>query len=193
MRNPAQGYPPSASGLPENFTWLSNPIDWRPIDRFVLLGALLILAPMLFGLALLAAMFFAPSYLSPMAARLLLAMYALHVLVLIAFLAAALRRRRHCDDWPVFETIIIVSFVINVLASSFATGTYLTVGMLMVFLGISIASALANVAKVQVAYGYVCITILIFVMIDFSGMMQSAPLFVKIPLKPDGLLYCTQN
>lgn len=186
MKNPAQADPPSASGLPENFTWLSNPLDWRPIDRFVLLGALLLLAPMLFGLALLATMFFAPSYLSPVAARLLLAMYALHGLVLAVYLAAALRRRHHCDDWPAFETFIIVSFVINVLASSFATGTYLTEGLLMVFLGISIASALANVAKVQVAYGYVCITILVLVMIDFSGMMQSAPLFVKTPLKPDG-------
>ncbi|WP_421020067.1 hypothetical protein, partial [Klebsiella pneumoniae] len=64
MKNSAENAPASSSGPVESFTWLSNPLDWQPIDRFILLGALLMIAPMLFGLALLAAMFFAPSYLS---------------------------------------------------------------------------------------------------------------------------------
>lgn len=186
MNHPAAHAPPPSSGPAEDFTWLSNPLDWRPIDRFILLGALLMIAPALFGFALLAAMAFAPEYLASTIARLLLAMYALHGLMLAGYIGAALRRRHHDDDWPAFENFIIVSFVIIVLVSSFATGTHLTEGLLMVFLGINIASALANVTKVQVAYAYICIAMSVLVIIDFSGLLPSAPMFVKAPLKPNG-------
>lgn len=186
MNHPAAHAPPPSSGPSEDFTWLSNPLDWRPIDRFILLGALLLIAPVLFGFALLAAMAFAPDYIGFTIARLLLVMYGLHGLILAGYIGAALRRRRHVDDWPAFENFIIVSFVIIVLVSSFVTGTHLTEGLLMVFLGINIASALANVTKVQVAYVYICIAMSALVIIDFSGLLPSAPLFVKAPLKPNG-------
>lgn len=186
MNHPAAHAPPPSSGPSEDFTWLSNPLDWRPIDRFILLGALLLIAPVLFGFALLAAMAFAPDYIGITIARLLLAMYALHGLLLAGYIGAALRRRLYDDDWPAFENVIIVSFVIIVLVSSYVTGTHLTEGLLMVFLGINIASALANVTKVQVAYVYICIAMSALVIIDFSGLLPSAPLFVKAPLKPNG-------
>lgn len=185
MNHPA-AHGPSSSGPSEDFTWLSNPLDWRPIDRFILLGGLLLIAPALFGFALLSAMTFAPDYIGFTIARLLLAMYALHGLMLAGYIGEALRRRLYDDDWPAFENVIIVSFVIIVLVSSYVTGTHLTEGLLMVFLGINIASALANVTKVQVAYVYICIVISVLVIIDFSDLLPAAPLFVKAPLKSNG-------
>ncbi|MDF2445716.1 MAG: hypothetical protein K0S46_952 [Moraxellaceae bacterium] len=115
MNHPAAHASPPSSGPADDFTWLSNPLDWRPIDRFILLGALLLIAPTLFGFTLLAVMVLAPDYLAPVIARLLLAMFALHGLMLAGYIGAALRRRRHDDDWPAFEDFIIVSFVIIVL------------------------------------------------------------------------------
>ena len=119
----------SASTLPEGFTWLSNPLDWRPIDRFILLAGLVMIAPALFGLTLLAAMLYTPDYLDPGTARLLLVMYAVHALWLGGYLAVAFRRRHQNDDWPAFENVIIASFGINVLAGSYATGTHFTEGL----------------------------------------------------------------
>jgi hypothetical protein len=91
MNHPAAHASPPSSGPADDFTWLSNPLDWRPIDRFILLGALLLIAPTLFGFTLLAVMVLAPDYLAPVIARLLLAMFALHGLMLAGYIGAAPR------------------------------------------------------------------------------------------------------
>jgi len=170
------------------FPIFSNPLDWKPIDRFILLGALVMIAPALFGCALLATVFLAADYLEPAAATVLLVMYAAHAILLAGFLVVALRRRRINSDWPGFENFIISSFVVNVLVSSWATGTHFTEGLLLIFLGINITSALANIRKIQVAYLFVCGAMLVFAVIDFAGLVAPAPLFAKAPLKPDGTL-----
>jgi len=175
-----------ATATPTEFTWLSNPLDWRPIDRFILLASLVMLAPVLLAAILLATVSLAPDYLDPDITRILLILYACHAILLAGFLGLALRRRQHTHDWPALENFIIVSFVITVLASSYATGTHFTEGLLILFLGVNITSALANIHKVRIAYVGVCILMALLAVNDFSGALPPAPLFTHPPLKPDG-------
>lgn len=171
---------------PEDFSWLSNPLDWRPIDRCILLASLVMLAPLLFGSALLATMYITPEYVEPRAAYALLWLYALHAVVLGSHIGVALRRRHRLSDWPALENLLIASFAVNVLASSYATGTHFTEGLLVIFLGINITSGLANIRKIYVAYVGVCIVMAVFAVIDFTAALPPAPLFLLPPLKPDG-------
>ncbi|MFZ5559938.1 MAG: GGDEF domain-containing protein [Pseudomonadota bacterium] len=179
---------PQGAGPLADFAWFSNPLDWRHIDRMILLGALLMLAPLLFATALLLARAIAPDYLVPDAARLLFGLYGLHALLLLYFLVVALRRRRQADDWPAFENFIIVSFVVTVLASAYMTGTHFTEGLLLIFVGINITSALANIRKIRIAYLWVCFSMVLFAIVDFAGLAAPAPLFAKTMLRPDGSL-----
>jgi diguanylate cyclase len=170
----------------EAHAWRSNPLDWRPIDRMILLGALLTIAPLISGFALLATLLFAPDYLVAEVAHLLLAICAAHAAALGVFLALAMRRRRRQDDWSAFETFIIATFVVNVLAVSYATGTHFTVGLLIFFVGLNTASALVSLRKILVAYSFVCVAMGALVVIDFTGALAPSPLFARLPYAPDG-------
>jgi diguanylate cyclase len=176
----------ATSTPPDDFTWRSNPLDWRPIDRLILLAALVLIAPLLFGTTLLAALLLAPDYLMQGTTCLLLGLYAIHGLLLGSYLVLALRRRHQVSDWPALENFIISSFVVNVMASSYATGTHFTEGLLLIFLGINITSALANIRKIHMAYVFVCIVMMLFAVIDFSGALAPAPLLARSILEADG-------
>ena len=171
---------------PDDFTWLSNPLDWRPIDRLILLGALTLLAPSMFGSVLLLTLATAPEFLAAGPARGMLAFYALHGLALAAYLVSALSRREREHDFPAFENFIIVSFVVVVMLSTWLTGTHFTMGLLLLFLGINITSALANIRKIKLAYLATCVLMALLAVADFAGVLPFAPLFAKMPLNPDG-------
>ena len=164
----------------------SNPLDWSPIDRQILLGSLLILAPLSFSVWLLATLALAPAYLDKDVTWLLLALYAVQLVALIGFLVIAIPRRRRCDDWPAFENFIVISFIVNVAASSYATGTVFTQGLLVLSLGLNIASALISIRKIYVAYIWVCLLILLAAGIGFSNALPPAPLFAKMPMQANG-------
>ncbi len=179
---------PAAAPRPTEFTWLSNPLDWRAIDRLILLGALVMLAPGLFGSVLVAAMILTPDYVHPGVAQPLLALFCLHLLVLGGFLAVAMRRRTHHDDWPAFENFIIASFLFTVLVSAWLTGTHFAEGLLLVFLGISISSALSSIRKIRIAYVWGCVVMVLLAVIDLGGVVHPAPLLAKPMINPDGSL-----
>ena len=179
---------PAAAPRSTEFTWLSNPLDWRAIDRLILLGALVMLAPSLFGATLVAAMVLTPDYLHLAVAQPLLVLYVLHFLLMGGFLATALRRRAQHDDWPAFENFIIGSFLFTVMATSWLTGTHFAEGLLLVFLGISISSALASIRKIRISYVWGCGVMILMAVIDFSGVVHPAPLLAKAMTNPDGSL-----
>lgn len=185
---PKTAAPQGTGGPPADFSWFSNPLDWRAIDRLILLGWLVMLAPGMFGLTLLAAMVLTPDYLHIGVAQPLLALYGLHLLLLGGCLGAARRRRQQEDDWPAFENFIIVSFLFTVLVTGFLTGTHFAEGLLLIFLGINITSALANIRKIRLAYFWGLGIMALFAVIDFSGALPAAPLLAKPLVHPDGSL-----
>lgn len=174
--------------LPKKTTpkWLSNPIDWRPIDRFILLSSLVLIAPVLFGFTLVSTIIAKPEFLNLSIAYPLLGLYLFHITLLLGYTLAALKRRRKTNDWPAFENIIIASFTINVMLSSYLTGSHFTEGLLLLFLGVNITSALARIEKIRVAYWFVIFTLATMAIIDFSGSFKTAPLMERSLFNPDG-------
>jgi diguanylate cyclase len=172
--------------MTERSCFITNPLDWRPIDRHLLLGSLVMIAPLLFGGWLCSARWLAPDYLHAGPTSLLLAAYALHALLLGGMVLAGLQRRKKAAEWPLLENVVIWSFVLNILISGYMTGTHFTGGLLIIFLGINIASALANIAKIGVAHLFTCASMTVFAVIDLGGFAVQAPLFATPLLKPQG-------
>ncbi|MGM0563989.1 MAG: GGDEF domain-containing protein [Pseudomonadota bacterium] len=164
----------------------SNPMDWQAIDRFILLGGLVLLAPTLFTVALLLTIYYAPEYLNPTATEAMLVFYTAHALLLAGFILSAIKRRQSQSDWPLFENFIIGSFTINVMLSGYMTGSHFAEGLLMLFLGVNITSALAHVNKIRFTFWFVVTALLGLAIIDFTGLFAYAPLLEGSPYKPDG-------
>ncbi|MDO8267336.1 MAG: GGDEF domain-containing protein [Moraxellaceae bacterium] len=176
----------AGSTVPDDFSWFSNPLDWRAIDRLILLASLVMIAPVMLGATLLTAMWLTPRFIDHGVGVWLLAFYVVHAIVLGTYIAVALRRRHENSDWPALENFVVGSFVVNVLVGSFLTGTHFSQGLLLIFLGINITSALVNIHKILTAYFLVCVVMMVFAVIDFTGAVQTAPLFAVAPITPDG-------
>ena len=162
-----------------DLTRIQNPMDWRAIDRFILLAALVLLLPVLMGSSIAYALIFAPEYLVTSYALALLGLYAVHIIVLGWMIYSAFQKRNDQDDWPLFESVIIWSYVINVLVSTFVSGTYLTQGLLLLFLGVCITAALSDINKIRKAYWWVIFFIGIKTSYDLAHPGFDSALFAK--------------
>jgi diguanylate cyclase len=167
-------------------SWFSNPLDWPPIDRLLLLSAMVMLVPVFFGVSLAITMVVAPTWLNAEYAVALLVLNGAYAAGLFAFQLMALRRRRHTITWPAFESFIIHSHIIVTLIQSWLSGTHLTGGMLLLLIGAYMSSALADIRKVRVGYGVVVVIFIVLAIVEFSGSFKYAPLFAKPPYNADG-------
>jgi len=168
-----------------NRRW-TNPLDWRPIDRHMLLGSLVMLVPVVFGGWVLGALVMAPDYLQREVAIALLLLFAAQSVLLVSLILIAFHRRQSRQEFPLLETVVIGSFVISIMAGSYAIGTLFTQGLLVMFLGVNIASALASLRKIFVAYVFVCVTMAVLACVELTRLLPHAPLFLKPPLQADG-------
>ncbi|MFO8048496.1 MAG: diguanylate cyclase [Desulfosudaceae bacterium] len=167
-------------------SWLSNPLDWPHIDRMILLVLLVMFTPVFIGGALLVAYLVAPEWFYRPITIALLWLYGIIFVLLLYFILAAFHRRRQKSSWPLMENIMFCSYVVIVCAGSWFTGTYYTFGALFLFFGASIASSLADVRKVRLAYLASFGALIVFIVMEISGMVGHAPLFSRVPLYPDG-------
>jgi diguanylate cyclase (GGDEF)-like protein len=161
-------------------------MDWQPIDRFILLGFLVLLSPGLFTPSLLAALEYAPEYLNRTIAERMLVFWATHFLLLSGFIACAFWRRKTQSDWPLFENFIIGSYTVVILISSYMTGSHFTEGLLLLFLGVNITSVLANVRKIRAMYWLVAVSLILLAVNDFTGFFEHAPLLERSVYREDG-------
>jgi len=166
--------------------WMSNPLDWAQIDRLILLSGMVMLVPLFFGLSIMAALAWAPEWLSAGVAVKLLLFHGVYLAVMLAFVAAAFRRRRQHATWPLFEDFIIYSYVAVVFLQSWLSGTHLTGGMLLLMIGAYLTSALADIRKVMRAFVIVVIGFAVLAVVESSGKFSYAPVFAKPPYNADG-------
>ncbi|EDY86035.1 diguanylate cyclase [gamma proteobacterium HTCC5015] len=164
----------------------SNPMDWKAIDRFILLGSLVLLAPLLFAISILVVLWVAPSFLNSQVAYALTTLYAAHVLVMLGFIAVALKKRHKQEDWPMFENFIVGSFTAVVMLSGYATGSHFSEGLLLLFLGVNITSALAHVKKIRFLFWCVVTALVCLGINDLFGWLEHAPLLERSLYQPDG-------
>lgn len=167
-------------------SWFSNPLDWRHIDRMVLLAVMVLLIPLFFGGALALALTFSPQWLNNSVAKPLLIAYALYAILLVAFIAVAFGRRKIADHWPLLENFIFCSYLIVVFSQAWLSGTHFTGGMLLMMIGVYMTSALADIRKIYPAHLAVTIIFIALCIAEASGKFKYAPLFAKPPLNPDG-------
>jgi diguanylate cyclase (GGDEF)-like protein len=165
---------------------LSNPMDWRAIDRCLLLASLVFLAPACFGSAIWVTNILAPEYLNQTLVPYMLWMYGIHILVLIGLVVEAFPRRNHADDWPFFENFIIGSYIVVILISGYLTGSHFTEGLLLIFLGVNITCTLADVNKIRFCYWLVVPVLAVMGITDFMPNVPYAILLEKSPIQPDG-------
>jgi len=165
---------------------MTNPMDWKAIDRFILLATLVLLVPVGFGSALLVSQYMAPEYLHQTYVPVLLCMYAIHILVLGSMTAAAIMRRQTATDWPLYENTIISSYVVVVLVSAYLTGSHFSEGLLLIFLGVNITGTLASVNKIRQSYWIVLPVLGLLGIADHLAVLPYAPLFEQSIYAPDG-------
>ena len=161
--------------------WMCNPMDWPPIDRFILLASLVLLAPGCFLIGMVWMYMLAPEYLDPIWFKSLVALYITHLAILSVMIAMAVKRRQTNSDWPFFENVIIGGYIVTVMVSGYATGSHFAEGLLLLFFGANITSALANVDKLRFSYWFVIPTMIVMGWADFTGAGKFAPL-MELPL-----------
>jgi diguanylate cyclase (GGDEF)-like protein len=159
--------------------WFTNPLDWRPIDRQILLGLLVLLAPGLIGLGLGLVLLIAPKYLHMEVIGPLLMLFGLHLLLMTGFVIAALRRRQRMDDWAGFEAFVIGSFMFTVFLTGYLTGTHFAEALLLTFLGILVVSTLGNVRRLIVAFYIGCAVLAVLAYGDVTREWPSAPALAR--------------
>ena len=165
---------------------ITNPMDWRAIDRLILLAALVLLAPVGFGAALLVTDIVAPEHINQSYVPGLLWLYGLHILLLTSMILVAASKRKKSDDWPLFENTIIASYIITVLVSSYLTGSHFSEGLLLIFLGVNITGTLASVNKIRKSYWIVAPILLVMGITDHIYSLPHAPLLIQPMTTPDG-------
>ena len=116
----------------------------------------------------------------------LLTLYALYGLLLAGFLGAALRRRREHTDWPLLENFVIASYLAVTFIESWLSGTQFTGGVLLLFLGVYLTSALADIRKVKIAFHISTLVLAAMAIAQYSGRFAYAPLFTKPPYIANG-------
>ena len=165
---------------------IPNPMDWRAIDRFILLAALVLLAPLGFGAALLVTDIVAPEHINQTYVPGLLWLYGIHILLLASMILVAASKRKKSDDWPLFENTIITSYITTVLVSSYLTGSHFSEGLLLIFLGVNITGTLASVNKIRKSYWVVVPVLVAMGVTDHIYSLPHAPLLIQPITTPEG-------
>ena len=82
---------------------ISNPMDWKAIDRFILLASLVLLAPLSFGVSMWATNILAPEWLNQTLVMMLSVLYVMHIAVMGSFIITAIKLRKYTHDWPLLR------------------------------------------------------------------------------------------
>ena len=176
----------SSENEPKAHSWFSNPLDWSHIDRLILLAGMVCLVPLFFGGVLALTLLLAPEWLNSRIAIPMFALHAGYLTVILLFVLLALKKRRLVSTWPLFEDVIIYSYVAVVFIQSWLSGTHYTTGMLLLMVGAYMTSALADIRKVLRAYIVVVVIFAILGVAEASGKFAYAPIFAKSPYNADG-------
>lgn len=168
------------------FKGLSNPLDWPHIDRMILLALLVMSGPLWMGFGIALLWWLQPSQLvMPVATGLLLFLFA-HALALAGFIGAACYKRRKQHQWALMENFVIFSFLASTLIAAWLSGTQFSAGVLLLLLGVNLASPLASIHRLKHAYFFGCALFISFFILAAGHFFPHAPLFASSPLNPDG-------
>lgn len=177
---------PEAGRGARDHSWFSSPLDWPQIDRMILLAGLVLISPIAFGISLWLVMWMAPEWLHRGSAIFLMTVYVIYAASLIAFIVAASARRRTTTRWPALEHFVIWSYNIITLLESWLTGTHFSEGLLLIFLGISLAAPLSSIRILKRAYISTFGVVILLGILGALDAIPHAPLLARPLYRPDG-------
>ncbi len=170
-------------GENDSHSWLSNPLDWRYVDRMIALSFIAQLISVIFGGTVLFALnaqqnsVEALQYLNPTAASYLLTLFALHIILNLGFTLVAFKKREHQSNWPLHSYVIGFSFVTLALCMGYATGSYFSDGIVLLLFALALALPLMDLDILKRAYIFAWIGFMVLIVIDFGELLPFAPLF----------------
>lgn len=171
--------------------WISNPLDWRPIERLIVLGVISQLLSIIFVVVIFLALAYqannanAVQYLNVSVGIYMLICCASHLILNFVFTFLAFGKRRKTHDWPLYTYEIVFSFVIMVLVLSYATGTYFSDGIVLLLFGLALCLPLVDLDILTRVYIFAWIGFIALMIVDFGELIVFAPLFSLAPM--DGL------
>ena len=165
----------------------NNPLDWTQINKGLLLAFIVCLYP-ISGIIILSAINLnAPGFISPGFYEFFIVLDVLHLTTIIGFILVGLVLRKYQDTWAWIEHAVIISYLANVIISSYLFGIYLTYGLIYIAMGIAIISVLGDVVKIRYSVIYLYILIVIISVLDFGfELIPHAPAISRSLYEPNG-------
>ena len=171
------------------FNWLksNNPLDWTQINKGLLLALIVCLYP-ISGIVILSIVnHSAPGFISPGFYEFFVVLDVLHLATIIGFILVGLVLRKYQDTWAWIEHAVIISYLANVIISSYLFGIYLTYGLIYIAMGIAIISVLGDVVKIRYSVIYLYIVIVVISVLDFGlELIPHAPAISRSLYEPNG-------
>lgn len=174
------------SGDSAHHSWLSNPLDWRFIDRLIALGFISLLVSVIFSSVIGFGLYWQSyqgglAYLDVGFANILLVIFCSHSLLNLGLTLVAFKKRKDVSDWPLFAYCITFSYVLIVFALGYATGTYFSDGIVLLLFGFALCLPLIDLDILAKVYMFAWLGFMLLMFLDFSETIAFAPLFINSP------------
>ncbi len=164
----------------------SNPLGWSAIDRQILLATLVMLLPTLMAGYAVVIQLRDPTTLVPAYLAAFVSFCSVYLLLLIGFTAVAVKRRARGSGWHAMEQFVSMSYAVAVLFTTYLFGVHLTLGVLLLFIGISIVCALGNPAIIHRIYWWVVGLIVLIGLVQYFGFLPYSPMLNHSQYDPMG-------
>lgn len=168
------------------FLKVSNPLSWSAIDRQILLASLVMLLPSIMLSYAVVIQLSDPTTLVFAYFIASVVFCSVYLLLLIGFIVAAVKRRHRLCSWHAMEQFVILSYVVGVLFTTYLFGVHLTLGLLLLFIGISIVCALGNPSIIYRIYWWVTGLIILISLLQYFGFLSYSPILTYSQYDPQG-------
>jgi diguanylate cyclase (GGDEF)-like protein len=177
----------------EDHSWLSNPLDWRFIDRLIILSLISESVSLLFAGVTSLSVYIQRGQESPFlnesVAKTLIIICSLHFVINACFTYLAFEKRKSQADWPAFAYVVVFSYVSLVYCFGYFTGTYFSDGIVLLLFGFALCLPLVDLDILTKVYVFAWLAFIALMFGDLSEALPFAPLFNYAPYEGERLVF----
>ena len=164
----------------------SNPLGWTAIDRQILLAALVMLLPTISAGFAMVIQLRDPGALVPAYLVAFVSFCLVYLILLIGFIVKAIKQRAGRSSWHAMEQFVITSYAVVVVLTTYLFGVHLNLGVLLLFIGISIVCALGNPAILHRIYWWIVGLIILISLLQYFAFLPYSPILNHSQYDPLG-------